>query len=143
MDVPEKDSTATVIICTRSSDTVKRGLLIRRLSNGKECVSLRFSPNSLRKTDGILMRWGCSCCEFPVQTYERLPDVVAKTQSAPPNRGLAREQMSGKKVDKNRITLGLACNADGSEKDEVFFIGKSKMLRCFKKVSPEARGFYY
>jgi len=34
--------------------------------------------------------------------------------------------MSGKKGSKNRITLGFACNADGSEKLEIFFIRKSK-----------------
>ena len=51
--------------------------------------------------------------------------------------------MSGKKGSKNRITLGFACNADGSEKLEIFFIGKSKQPRCFGKRSPKDRGFYY
>jgi len=51
--------------------------------------------------------------------------------------------MSGKKTDKFRITLGFACNADGSEKLPVFFIGKSKKPRCFRGQTPQARGFYY
>ncbi|KLO10496.1 DDE-domain-containing protein [Schizopora paradoxa] len=62
---------------------------------------------------------------------------------APPDRGLATEQMKGKKTEKFRITLAFACNADGSEREEPFFIGKSKMPRCFNKQSPESRGFYY
>ena len=62
---------------------------------------------------------------------------------APPDRGLALKQMSGKKANKNRITVGFACNADGSEKLPIFFIGKSKQPRCFKKQSPQQRGFYY
>ncbi|KAH7925285.1 DDE-domain-containing protein [Leucogyrophana mollusca] len=62
---------------------------------------------------------------------------------APPDRGLATRQMSGKKKDKFRITLAFACNADGTEKLPVFYIGKSKNPRCFRKVTPQARGFYY
>lgn len=62
---------------------------------------------------------------------------------APPDRGLAMQQMSGKKKSKFRITVGLACNADGSEKFPLFFIGKLKQPRCFKKTSPTDRGFYY
>lgn len=51
--------------------------------------------------------------------------------------------MSGKKKDRFRITIGFACNADGSEKLEPIFIGKSKNPRCFQKKDPQARGFYY
>jgi DDE superfamily endonuclease len=61
----------------------------------------------------------------------------------PPDRGLARTQMSGKKKDKFCITIGLACNADGSEKLEPIFIGRSKNPRCFEKKDPQSRGFYY
>ncbi|PPQ94313.1 hypothetical protein CVT25_005048 [Psilocybe cyanescens] len=62
---------------------------------------------------------------------------------APPDRGLCTKMMSGKKKDKFRITVGVACNADGSMKLPLFYIGKSKNPRCFKKLSPEKRGFYY
>jgi len=51
--------------------------------------------------------------------------------------------MSGKKKEKFRITIAFACNADGSEKLQPIYIGKSKKPRCFKKESPEQRGFYY
>jgi DDE superfamily endonuclease len=50
--------------------------------------------------------------------------------------------MSGKKKDKFHVTIGLACNADGSEKLEPFFIGRSKKPRCFEKKDPNAQGFY-
>ena len=46
--------------------------------------------------------------------------------SAPPDRGLASQQMSGKKKEKFRISIGLACNADGSEQLEPIFIGRAK-----------------
>lgn len=69
--------------------------------------------------------------------------LVIILSSAPPDRGLATKQMSGKKKSKFRITLGFACNSDGSEKLPAMFIGKSKQPRCFKKKTPQSRGFYY
>jgi len=56
---------------------------------------------------------------------------------------LATRQLSGKKKEKFRITVGLACNADGTEKLEPIFIGKSSKPRCFKKYTPDQCGFYY
>lgn len=61
---------------------------------------------------------------------------------APPDRGLATKQMSGKKSSKFRITLGFAVSATG-EKFPPFFIGKYKKPRCFGKVGPNERNFYY
>ena len=51
--------------------------------------------------------------------------------------------MAGKKKEKFSITLGFACNADGSEKLPVMYIGKAKKPRCFGKETTEQRGFYY
>ena len=48
--------------------------------------------------------------------------------------------------DKFHLTLGFACNADGSEKLPLFFIGKSKRPQCFKRLkkkTPGDEGFYY
>ncbi len=63
--------------------------------------------------------------------------------SMPPDRGLAAKQLSGKKGNKFRITVGFACNADGSEKLPAIYIGKWKKPRCFGKVGPVQRGFHY
>ncbi|KIM60149.1 hypothetical protein SCLCIDRAFT_124876 [Scleroderma citrinum Foug A] len=70
-------------------------------------------------------------------------DETALFPYAPPDRGLATRQLSGKKKEKIHITIGLACNADGTEKLEPIFIGKSSKPRCFKKYTPEQCGFYY
>jgi hypothetical protein len=43
-------------------------------------------------------------------------------------------EAAGCKVPKERVTLLLACNMDGSEKLEPLTIGKSKQPRCFKNV---------
>ncbi|KIJ39132.1 hypothetical protein M422DRAFT_258011 [Sphaerobolus stellatus SS14] len=53
---------------------------------------------------------------------------------APPDRGLATKQMSGKKSDKFRITLSMACNSDGSDKLPLLFIGRSMKPRWIKTV---------
>jgi hypothetical protein len=60
-----------------------------------------------------------------------------------PERGLASGPMSGKKQNKFRITVTFAVNSDGSERMPVFYIGKSKKPRAFKKKTPQAMGFYY
>ena len=46
-------------------------------------------------------------------------------------------------MDKFRITIGLACNANGSEKLPPLYIGRAKKPRCFGRQSPEQQGFYY
>lgn len=51
--------------------------------------------------------------------------------------------MSGKKSSRFRITVAFACNADGSERLPVLYIGKSAQPRCMGKISPQRRGFYY
>jgi hypothetical protein len=51
--------------------------------------------------------------------------------------------MSGKKQNKFRITVTFAVNADSSERMPVFYIGKSKKPRAFKKKTPASMGFYY
>ena len=70
-------------------------------------------------------------------------DESALFAFAPPDRGLSQKQISGKRANKFRVTLCFACNADGSQKRDLFFIGKSKKPRCFGRQGPNARGFYY
>ena len=70
-------------------------------------------------------------------------DESALFAFAPPDHGLSQEQMSGNKKSKFWITLCFACNADSSEKKDLFIIGKSKNPCCFGKQDPIACGFYY
>ncbi|KIJ26760.1 hypothetical protein M422DRAFT_191800 [Sphaerobolus stellatus SS14] len=70
-------------------------------------------------------------------------DEMSLFACAPPDHGLSTKQMSGKKSDKFRITLSLACNADGSKKLPPIFIGKSAKPRCFKGKTPQSLGFDY
>ena len=62
---------------------------------------------------------------------------------APPDQGLATKQTSGKKKEKFQLMLGLAVNADGSEKLPLFFIGYAQKLCCFNSKTPQSTGFHY
>jgi hypothetical protein len=55
-----------------------------------------------------------------------------------PQRSLATGKQAGRKKDKQRITASLCCNATGTDKRELFIIGKSKRPRSFpKNFQPE------
>jgi len=73
-----------------------------------------------------------------VATYERRNvlnmDETGCFWKQPPNRSLATEAQAGGKKVKNRLTLALTSNADGSEKIAVWLIGKSKNPRCLKNI---------
>eukprot|EP00644_Phytophthora_capsici_P016888 jgi/Phyca11/125620/e_gw1.59.230.1 len=60
-----------------------------------------------------------------------------------PDRTIARTQIEGIKKSKTRITVALACNADGSDMREPFFIGHANKPRCFKKKTGAELGFTY
>jgi DDE superfamily endonuclease/Tc5 transposase DNA-binding domain len=52
-----------------------------------------------------------------------------------PDRTLATKSHSGTKKSKDRITIALTSNADGSEKFLPWVIGKSENPRCFSKIN--------
>jgi len=58
--------------------------------------------------------------------------ILTLARSAPPDRGLTLQQMSGKKKEKFCLTIALLCNADGSKFFPPIYIGKSKRPHCFR-----------
>lgn len=60
-----------------------------------------------------------------------------------PDRTIATRQLEGNKKSMIRMTIALTANADGSEKLEPLFIGKSLKPRAFKGKSPEQLGISY
>lgn len=60
-----------------------------------------------------------------------------------PNTTISRRQIEGSKKDKTRLTIGFTCNADGSDRLPLLFIGHAARPRCFnKKTGAELRFFY-
>ncbi|KAI7958282.1 hypothetical protein MJO29_006499 [Puccinia striiformis f. sp. tritici] len=70
-------------------------------------------------------------------------DETGLFYSMPPDVGLAFKATHGVKSDKTRLTLALTCNADGSEKKPLLFIGKSKKPRSFKGHMAEYYNYEY
>lgn len=52
-----------------------------------------------------------------------------------PDKTLATIRLSGRKKNKERLTIALCTNADGSHKTEPLIIGKSSKPQCFKNVN--------
>ena len=96
----------------------------------------RFAPRDRWNFDemSLFPKWVISVFWFNL-TYPSL--------RAPPDHGLATKYMSGKKNEWFCITLGFACNANGSEKLLAFYIRKSAKPKCFNKKTPNEFGFYY
>lgn len=61
----------------------------------------------------------------------------------PPDRGLSTGSAHGLKSKKDRITVGLTVNSDGSEKLEPIFIGHAERPRCFSRKHGWEHGFIY
>ncbi|KAL6493089.1 hypothetical protein OROGR_032848 [Orobanche gracilis] len=67
-------------------------------------------------------------------------DLFYKLQA---NHSLATKQLECKKNDKERITVVICCNEDGSKKNPLWFIGKYAKPRCFKNVNMSSLNWEY
>ncbi|XP_024005406.1 CENP-B homolog protein 2-like [Eutrema salsugineum] len=56
---------------------------------------------------------------------------------------LATKQLEGKKQDKERLTIVICCNEDGSEKIPLWIIGKYAKPRCFKNINMTGLDCHY
>jgi hypothetical protein len=56
---------------------------------------------------------------------------------------LATKQLEGRKQNKERITITVCCNADGSDKLPLWIIGKSFRPRCFKNINIDNLDYKY
>lgn len=70
-------------------------------------------------------------------------DESALFYRLPPNKTLATVKRNGKKGEKDRVTVGLCCNMDGSERMDLVVIGKSKQPRAFRQVRLDQLKFLY
>ena len=52
-----------------------------------------------------------------------------------PDHSLATKQLGGKKQDKERLTIVIFCNENGSEKIHLWCIGKYAKPRCLKNMN--------
>jgi hypothetical protein len=86
-----------------------------------------------RELDGYALRDIFNCDETAL-FWKCLPDRTLQRLG---------QKCSGGKVAKDRITVLLCANADGSEKRKPLIIGKYQKPRCFKSVKPQSLGVDY
>nr|CCA21106.1 PREDICTED: similar to Tigger transposable elementderived protein 6 putative [Albugo laibachii Nc14] len=64
-------------------------------------------------------------------------DETAYFYCAFPTSTITRNRISGRKQVKKRLTVAVACSADGSLKLPLFFVGRARQPRCFNWKSAE------
>lgn len=70
-------------------------------------------------------------------------DETAFFFCAAPTRSISKMRMAGRKNQKKRLTVAVCCNATGSVKLPLLFIGAVHQPRCFEKKSAEELGVNY
>lgn len=90
-------------------------------------------PDAIKQMDDLRTL----CTEYEHRNILNMDETGLNWKSSP-NRTLATKSRAGGKKAKDRITLALTSNADGSEKFEAWVIGRSKNPRCFKNINRQA-----
>lgn len=112
---------------------------ISRFKERRDIVCLQLSGEASSVPDETLDAWFVKSQPIINRYAER--DVYNMDETGLffkmlPERTLAMkgEKCHGGKKSKERLTIGVACNMDGSDKRKLCVIGKSKKPRCFKGV---------
>ncbi|CAB5352374.1 unnamed protein product [Rhizophagus irregularis] len=74
------------------------------------------------------------CAEYPPDRIYNM-DETGLFYRLEPDRTLATKRLSGRKKSKERLSVALCANADGSHKLPPLIIGKYANPRCFKNVN--------
>nr|CCA17365.1 jerky putative [Albugo laibachii Nc14] len=70
-------------------------------------------------------------------------DETAFFFCAPTTKPISTQRMAGRKQQKKRLTVAVCCNADGSTKVPLHFVGAVRQPRCFNMQSSEQLGLHY
>ncbi|CAB5355892.1 unnamed protein product [Rhizophagus irregularis] len=74
------------------------------------------------------------CSNYPPERIYNM-DETGLFYRLEPDRTLATKRLSGRKVNKERLSIALCANADGSHKLKPLIIGKFEKPRCFKNIN--------
>lgn len=117
----------------------KRRHGIRSYNIHGEAASHNNSPEALQRIEEIR----ALCKKYELSNILNMDETGLFWKSTP-TRTLATQKLSGKKQEKDRITIAVTCNADGSERYPLWIIGRSKNPRCFQKgVAHRGLHFHY
>jgi hypothetical protein len=74
------------------------------------------------------------CANYPPERIYNM-DETGLFYRLEPDRTLATQRLSGRKKDKERLSIALCANSDGSHKLNPLIIGKYKKPRCFNNIN--------
>jgi hypothetical protein len=99
------------------------------IQHGKAASAAIDDPDNLAQMDRLREL----CKEYELRNILNM-DETGLNWKRTPDHSLATKAHSGTKKSKDRITIALTSNTDGSEKFVPWVIGKSKNPRCFSKI---------
>ncbi|CAB5373718.1 unnamed protein product [Rhizophagus irregularis] len=73
------------------------------------------------------------CFNYPPERIYNM-DETGLFYRLEPDRILATKRLAGRKVNRERLSIILCANADGSHKLNLLIIGKFERLCCFKNI---------
>lgn len=116
------------------------------VTHGEGGAAAIDQPNVVQQMDEVVVQQmdevRTLCTQYEPQNVLNM-DETGLNWKASPNRTLATKSRAGGNKSKDRITLALTSNADGSEQFEAWIIGQSKNPRCFKKINRKALRIHY
>jgi hypothetical protein len=116
----------------------KRFKIKEYVTHGEGGTAAVDSPESIAQMAAVRLL----CTEYAPKDIFNM-DETGLFWKRTPDRTLATESASGGKKAKDRITLALTANGDGSELLKPWIIGKSKNPRCFKHINRQLLNIEY
>jgi|GraSoiStandDraft_52_1057288.scaffolds.fasta_scaffold34078_1 hypothetical protein len=105
----------------------RHGIRLRKLHGESSSVDTITITNALPLLKNI-------CGTYPLERIYNM-DETGLFYRLEPDHTLATRRLSGRKKDKERITIALCANADGSHKLDPLIIGKFAKPRCFANIN--------
>lgn len=107
----------------------RHGIVCKKICGEENSVNSETVDTFLKNTLPLLLKKYKPCDIYNADEtglfWKALPDRTLHIRG---------QKCSGGKCSKERLTVLVACNMDGSDKLPLFVIGKSKKPRCFKNV---------
>jgi hypothetical protein len=112
-------------------DGFKRRFKIKEyVQHGEAGSAATNDPNNIAQMERVRQL----CTKYELRVILNMDETGLNCKRTP-DRTLATVFHSGTKKSKDRITIALTCNADGSKKLKPLIIIKSENPRCFSKIN--------
>ena len=113
----------------------RHGIRLRKLHGESSSVDTTTIANTLPLLKNI-------CESYPPERIYNM-DETGLFYRLEPDHSLATHRLSGRKKDKERLSIALCANADGSHKLDPLIIGKFAKPRCFANINVNSLPIMY